>query len=394
MEGIKTYQQKLNQLIAETKVKRDIGHLKDEIGAVASWDSKVWVFTKGGQTVNFYFITNTHPGVLTSAYIQAQPTFAKPICDLLMLYILDVFTKKIAIKTMYGRYLSARNLIAPMGMLSDLTPDVSLTYSKSLTSPDLGQLTPFIDWINNKLFGHAYLKIAKRPSPTQTGAEVLANRYDNLPDIKAVMALGAITHDTITGIEQAKWHTTMQDYQRDAYVCVMGTLAMAAPNRVAAEQTVLSAQILQRDRLNREGQKRTIHWLDWIGSKGYANNQKHVLKPMAECVEICLDYVLKATEPMRKLARFYVDPSLPLKRILTEKEVNPQRWQKVSPDPDKPTNMVVLGYLLGFYPETVTSVRVLKGTPGATQKQLDLPKNCSENERFNLLGDSSCFTLV
>ena len=150
MEGVKTYQQKLNQLFAEAKVKRDISHLKDETGAAASWDSKVWVFTQEGQTLRFYFIRNTHPGVLTPAYIQAQPAFAEPICNLLMLYTLDVITKKIAIKTMYCRYQSARNFIVPMRMLSDLTPDASLTHCESLASHDVGRLKPFIDWVNDK----------------------------------------------------------------------------------------------------------------------------------------------------------------------------------------------------------------------------------------------------
>ncbi|MFV0486419.1 MAG: hypothetical protein ACK5NL_04420 [Vibrio fluvialis] len=386
MKTFKTFQQKLAQLVADAKEDIERHYFKNETGAFACWNSRVWVYTKEGQTFRFYFIKNTRPGTLTPAYIQSQPRLAQFAGDLLKLYILEVMTKKIAIKTMYYRYQNTRHFLISMEALSDLTPDAVFMHDKTISDSASGMLKMFISWLNETLFGYDLLPFVTRTRSKETGSDILAKRHDKLPDIKAIMALGAITYDTITGVSPEAWRTGPLDDQRDAYTCVMSALAMAAPNRIAAEQTVLSVQRLQHETLYSKGKEHFIHWLDWVGSKGYANHQKHILEPMADCVSIGLEYMYKATGSMRKMARFYVDPSLPLKRILTKEDVAPQRWQKVCPDIDKPTNMVVLGYLLGLYTDNEATIRVLKGTPGAIQKPLIFPPHRTHKERLNQLG--------
>ncbi|HFK4418696.1 TPA: hypothetical protein ACGTRQ_003817 [Vibrio parahaemolyticus] len=384
MASFNTYQQKLNQLVIEAKERIDILGFKDETGAFAHWDSRVWDYTKEGQVLRFYFIRNTRPGTLTSAYIQSQPLLTQVISDILKLYVLEVITKNIAPKTMYGRYQNTRRFLMSMNSLSDLTPDALFMHCETINKPEIGTLKLFVNWLNDTLFGHMFLPSIKQENNKNTGAEILAKRHERLPDIKVIMALGAITYDTITGVSPAKWRISPLDNQRDAYICAMGALAMAAPNRVAAEQTVLKAQSLQRERQYKREDERSVYWLDWIGSKGYADHQKHILESMADCVDICLTYVNKATSSMRKMACFFIDPTLPLKHFLTKEDVEPLRWHKVEPDLNKPTNMVVLGYLLGFYSDTEATIRVQKGTFGASQERL--APSGTHKRRWNQLG--------
>ena len=64
--------------------------------------------------------------------------------------------------------------------------------------------------------------------------------------------------------------------------------------------------------------KKTVHYLNWRGSKGYKDYQNHINAEVVESLERALHYTILATEPARALARFYRQPNRPLKEVLGE----------------------------------------------------------------------------
>ena len=190
-----------------------------------------------------------------------------------------------------------------------------------------------------------------------------------MPDEKVIMALGAIQHSVIPW-DKSKWDIHPLAPQRDAFVCAMNTLALSSPNRIAAEQTVLINQKLQAKTQTVNGTKRTVHYMNWSGSKGFDDNKNHILGSVAPTVDHVLDYLNSVTECNRIIVRFYKDPDTSLKKLLGGYQASEEKWKAVQPDVNQPINVFKLGYLLGFYdnlPEQETQIRVEPSCPDSTK---------------------------
>lgn len=363
MNGINTFQDRLEALIAHAKANTSISHMTDEEGNPASWDSKVWVYTNDNhQTANLLFTSESKSGAKLSFYKKAEP-LPSPLREVVMLFALQVIGKDIDNKGKRNRVAIAREILASVNDIENLSHQRLKTLCKDKSTTFKQWVNDFINFLNDSLFQHDPLRKLKITKTAKTGDETEMAEKDKLPDEKCIAALGAITYDTISP-QKALWETGPLESQRDAFACTMSALAMGAPNRVAAEQTVLDTQRLQKHTAIKNGKEEVVHYLNWKGSKGYKNNQNHILSVVSECVERCLDYMLKATQPMRILSRCYAEPTLPLKSILRKQDCDAKRWQRVMPNLNKPTNMVTLGYLLGLYDEGAT-IQVVKGTEGA-----------------------------
>jgi len=363
MIGINAFEDHLNALIARAKANTSLSHMTDEEGNLASWDSKIWVYTnEHHQSANLLFTVEAKQGGVLSSYkhIAALPS---PLREVIMLYALRVIAKDTGVVNKQVCVSIARNILARVNDIENLNYQQLKEYAKGKTKPHIAIANDFIHFLNNTVLQYNPLRKLKNSESTKTGEEIEIAQKKKLPDEKCIAALGAITYDTIP-LKKARWKTGSQELQRDAFICTMAALAMGAPNRLAAEQTVLDAQNLQKHTEIINGKEEVVHFLNWKGSKGYKNNQNHIISSMSECIERCLDYMLKATDPMRVLAKFYTEPSAPLKSILRKKDCDPKKWQRAKPDLNEPINMIKLGYLLGLYNEGA-KIQVIKGTEGA-----------------------------
>lgn len=155
--------------------------------------------------------------------------------------------------------------------------------------------------------------------------------------------------------------------QRDAFTCTMSALAMSSPSRAAAEQAILTKQRLQSHTETVEGKPETVYYLNWRGSKGYLDNQKHFNTEMAESLDRALHYMGIVTEPARVLARFYNAPNRPLKDVLGEFKPQKVNLNLLNPAKDKPITLIHLALLLGFYDGTDKMARVTPDTQGQSR---------------------------
>lgn len=342
-------------------------HKVGETPPVATWQDKAWQYEdKSGKKANFYYALNT-TGQTRISTIDKHELLESPWHELLKAYTLSIATNNSGVANKRKKVSIARELITESELFTTFENN-SLTkyWEKEGRGRNEGLISAFIGWLKlNKLIPSTVKGIRNNKESKDGAAELLANKH-KLPDEKAVMAMGAIQHSVIPW-DKSEWNAVHPlDNQRDAFVCTMFALSLSSPNRVNAEQSVLNQQSLKTKAEMVDGRTETTHYLDWSGSKGFADNKNHILEDMAPVIRITLDYMELITAPNRVLARFYKNPSAPLKDILRDFKVEEANWQDVNPKPEQSINLFTLGYLLGFYERKEAKVvRVEEGVVGA-----------------------------
>jgi hypothetical protein len=333
----------------------------------ASWSDHGWVYTnQKGQSCHFYFV-KTGSTKKMEAYAARNATLLPDDSrHLLMAYACHIMPKNYTIL-----YCAQLHRIARVWLDAIADNPARLTNNDVKLSlegvKESARLYIFFNWLAEyKLKPHALslphgLAGGKN---SRAGQDISDHNKTKLPDDNPLIALGAIAYDAIP-TDRAKWDTHSKTFQRDQFVCAMATLAMAAPNRVAAEQTVLRTQKLKHHTQESNGKEETIFYLDWRGSKKHKDYRNHIAATMAPAVDRTLEYIMRVTEPARVLARFYAKPELPLKKVLGSFAPSQENLDFIQPDLSKQTDMLRLGCLLGFFDGTERVVRVTKETSGA-----------------------------
>ena len=246
-------------------------------------------------------------------------------------------------------------------------------------SHDQGKiLSAFFKWLQEKKFIAGTLQYPSQKDPDD-GYDKHEKDRAKMPDDKLLAALGAIFYDTIPP-DEAQWPGLQKGPQRSAFVCAMSALALASPNRVAAEQTVVANQEIKR---YKSDDGKPIHWLDWQGSKDYKDSLNHLFAGMVEPLERAIKYIRQVTEPGRVLARFYQNPNDKLKNLLGDFKPSDYRMKRSRSDLDAPVHMLQLGYLLEFYNEDAV-VPVPLGTKNANRRK---NKTYHEKKISDLMSD-------
>jgi hypothetical protein len=135
-----------------------------------------------------------------------------------------------------------------------------------------------------------------------------------LPNKKSIVAAGRIFNEIMPNEHEL---VDCYDDIRRKFVAGMLALSFSAPNRAAAEQLYLANQKLKSKLIKGDkGQENVIYMLDWQGSKGFSNWQKHMFNQMAPALKRTLHFFNQACEPARILCRFIENPKAPLKEII------------------------------------------------------------------------------
>ncbi|MEZ9601814.1 hypothetical protein AB4274_01105 [Vibrio sp. 10N.261.55.A10] len=359
-------------------------------GKQASWDDIAIKFTNTeGVTQNFLFHNaKQRYAKFTSTFIN-DDRLSQDSHHLLFAYLLDVLKEDITITAKHGKQSVARQFLGNINQNIALTSEKQMQHVIDKMKHPL-YLTQFFEW----LYKHKLISTMIKPNIRLTNASLRAKSGDDallsenskLPSEKNLLAIGAIFHDVIPPYKEGNcnnisdWyeltHSTLE--QRDAFTCVMAALAMSSPNRVAAEQPLLSKQRIQTRSEIIEGKESVVHFLNYRGSKGFADNQKHINKEMAESVDRALHFIGIVTEPARVLARFYQDPKRPLNDVLGDFSPNKDNFDALKPSMTKPTSLIHLGLLLGFYDGTDKTVRVTPESKGA----IALPASRGNNSKY------------
>lgn len=334
-------------------------------GLPATFDGVAWQFTgPDGRKINLLFhdLTKVPGRHMHFSTLKQEHRLPDDQRHLLMAYAIDLVADKRAMKSKPILVSQAKALLRPD--IHTLTQTELERVVAGLSVGKARQLRQFFNWLQNHRFVSATLNF-----PTVSNSDCTERYYkaerprSKKPDDKVLLALGAIFYETIPP-DECQWDFSPSTSQRDAMVTTLAALAMAAPNRVAAEIPALVNQPLQSSVDTASG--RRVHWLDWPGSKGYKDNRNHLLANLIDPLQRGLAYCRQATEPARVLARFYQASSKSLHQLLGEFTPEPERLVRTEANLDAPTSLLQLGYLLGFYPLEAT-VAVDKGTTNATK---------------------------
>ncbi|MCG6199905.1 hypothetical protein [Psychromonas antarctica] len=351
---------------------------KNQKGEQAKWDDIAVIFTNAtGVTANFLFNNDNQSNAKIGSEFTKEDRLNAETHQLLFAYLLDVLKKNVSINTKKARLAIAKQFLIKHGnnvastSLTDIQRTIdNMAYSQGLVS--------FLNWLHQ----HKMLATSCSPSiPVQirgmrskSGHEAIEAENSKLPDEKALLALGAIFHDVIPPFKSEQsdlsaWQhlVHLSLYQLDAFTCTMVALAMSSPNRAAAEQVLLTKQRLKSHTETVKGKQETVYYLNWRGSKGYLDNQKHFNAEMAKSLDRALHYTSIVTEPARVLARFYKNPAQPLKDVLGEFKPSIENLKLQSPAMGKPITLIHLALLLGFFDGTDKVARVTHDTQGSIE---------------------------
>ncbi len=366
-----------NQLdyIAEKKKQPLIG-FTNPTGEQATWDDIAITFTDiKGKKINFCFNNKNQPNANIGSKFTQSDRIETGVHELIFAYALDVVNEKIGHSYKKDKVTTAKYL------LLELNENISSVDNKKIQLVINKMKNPakvpfFINWLHKHkmvpLSIQPIINIRKTDIRSKYGDDALIMEKSKLPNEKVLLALGAIFYDVIpsykddkNGSSSLKIDKAIWKSQRDSFVCTMAALAMASPNRAAAEQCLLTNQRLHSHVEELNGEKQTVYYLNWRGSKGYNDYQNHINAEMAESIDKALHYTSIVTEPARVLARFYKKPSLALECILKDFQPSPENMRELNPAMDKPTNLIHLGFLLGFFDGTDKNLRVTSDTKGS-----------------------------
>ncbi|MDH0448801.1 MULTISPECIES: hypothetical protein [unclassified Shewanella] len=365
--------------VAKKKTQPLMGFTNSQ-GEPASWDDMAVTFTDSdSRTINILFcnLNKNFPNIGTR--FTDDDRLAPETHDLLFAYMLDVLKENITINRRQDKITTARYFLCRLNenvasaSLDKIQHVIdSLKYSRPLTN--------FINWLHHhKMLPKScqpYINTTTEAARNKSGDDALAAEKGKLPSEKSLLALGAIFHDVIppyldddqNDIDAWQPLIASTQTQRDSFICTMAALGMASPNRIGAEQVLLTTQRIQRHSQVVDGQEKTVHYLNWRGSKGFKDNQNHINAEMVESLDRALHFTILATEPARALARFYRQPNRPLKEVLGDFKPSDENIALLKPSMNKPTHLLHLGLLLGFFEGSDKCVRVTPDTKGAIDK--------------------------
>lgn len=355
------------------KMQQPLTGFTNQKGEQATWDDIVVTFTTSeGVTANFLLNNGNQPNARIGSQFDEEDRLDSHTHKLLLAYLLDLLKKNISISNQRSKLSTARIFLITLdnnvasASLSDIQCAInSMVYINYLPS--------FFRWLHQ----HKMLAASNSPSFTicdngmrgKSGDDAIEAENSKLPDDKALLALGAIFHDVIPPYKSESSNISAWQHlihpsknQLDAFTCTMSALALSSPNRAAAEQVLLTKQRLQSHTETVHGKQETVYYLNWRGSKGYLDNQKHFNAEMAESLDRALHYIGIVTEPARVLARFYKDPTQSLKIVLGEFKPSTENLTLLNPDMGKPITLIQLALLLGFFDGTDKFARVTHDT--------------------------------
>ncbi|KFZ36518.1 hypothetical protein HR45_16190 [Shewanella mangrovi] len=349
-------------------------------GEPASWDDMAVTFTDSdSRTINILFCNLNKNFPRMGTRFTEDDRLAPETHDLLFAYMLDVLKENITINRRKDKITTARNFLCRLNEnVSSASIDKIQHAIDSLKNS--APLTAFINWLHHhKMLPKScqpYINTTSEAARNKSGDDALKAEKSKLPSEKALLALSAIFHDVIPAYQNDEqndidaWQPLIASTQtqRDSFICTMAALGMSSPNRISAEQVLLTTQRIQRHSQVVDGQEKTVHYLNWRGSKGFKDNQNHINAEMVESLDRALQYTILATEPARALARFYRQPNRPLKEVLADFKPSDENIALLKPSMNKPTQLLHLGLLLGFFDGSDKCVRVSPNTEGAIDK--------------------------
>lgn len=341
--ALNKYLDRTEALIKQYKEIATFEQFQTPTGEPATFDDLIWFYVDPNTGRKTRILTGRHgtKGV-GSAGSGAENALPKPYGDLVKVFIIESFNLSISESEKTAQVSSARKLLSSMH--GHLYQQNTSSIIDSFHGSRFDRVIPFIDFCEK--YG-LVLKISQRlralnkDDRDRTGHEIDSKRKQKMADEDVIKAIGGVYAKAMNSLINER---PEPGYFRDAFASFMALLCLAAPNRAAAEVTLLPNQKLKS---YFEGDRPKVFYLDWAGSKGFQDNRNHILRDLAPWVEKGLDYFSKACQPGRIVARYYINPDQKLRTLLGDFPVEPERNARLALN--KKPHIFQLGYALGFY---------------------------------------------
>lgn len=339
------YLDRLDQLITEYQ-KQELHQFRGPDGKAAHWSDLIWYHTNPNTGRKVRFLCGKF-GAKGRANAGNRPeyTLRHPYDQLIKIWIIEVNNKPNSADAKQRFVATARRLVSDMqGELYSQTSE-GLTEFADHRRIRAENLNPFLEFCSKNGLMPPILILKAKDNRDRTGHTQFDARVDKLPNIEAIIALGAIHHKIFQPVRKSgSVSKGAQIVMMDAVASAFGLLGLASPNRIAAEVPVIPNQQLKK---YSESGKSPVHYLDWPGSKGFTDNRNHILAALASEVDRTINFFFLSCEPARALCRFYENPRQSLKTLLGDFKVSSARRKHL--ELDRAPNLFVLGYALGFY---------------------------------------------
>lgn len=382
--------EKAAQALIDEKMKVPLHLIINRNGDPASWDDHHWtVSALDGTSVKLPLHNLVAAPNHRAKVVPLNAQYPDIIRHLLKCYILECRAKSGVKESLSITLIGVRHLVARLNLFSfsqQTLTDLIKTHEKEAWA---SRCADFFAWLQE----HGIVpKTINYPSVGAQfgdgGDDLKARREANMPDERALWAMGAIRNKIIPcDVPKGAYQRNL----RDELVISSATLGLASPQRSAKEQFVLPKTTLQSQMVKFDGKEQKVHWVDWQGSKGYEANRKHFFRGAAIPTAEVLHYWNEVGEPARILCRFFEKPTSKLCDLLGN--YKPSNLEQF--DVNKPIdNMFVLGYLLGFYEGQEQAVLL---TPGSTQARNRLTKPIQAltlKDKVNISSWSSEMTIL
>jgi hypothetical protein len=315
-------------------------------GNPARWDDSLWYHICPTTGFKTRFLAGKHNvRGRGNAGVGANFKLNPPYDGLIKVWIIHVTNVPISPEERQARVTTVRKLLTHMA--GDLYRQTAETVTAALGGEgSLDRIRPFLEFCAENGFT-APIYVRSKDARDRTGHAAFDVRNEKLPNLDNVLLLGALHKEIFQPVSQSGIVPTGAKVRMmEAVATTFGLLGLASPNRLAAEVSVLAKQRLKQ---YSEGGREPVHYLDWPGSKGYQDNRNHILAVVANEVDRAVNFFFNECESARILCRFYENPRVSLGKLLGGSEASKHRAQHLPLD--KPANLFVLGFALGFYPE-------------------------------------------
>ncbi|WP_441004029.1 hypothetical protein [Pseudocolwellia agarivorans] len=173
-----------------------------------------------------------------------------------------------------------------------------------------------------------------------------ANRHLKMTKMSTIYAVGDIFNKVFKDVSKnGKLRQKGYINVIDAIPVTVALLGLASPDRLNSEVPLLKNQKLKTLK-PKIGDP--IHYLDWPGSKGFQDNQNHILSVLAPQVKKAINFFHYHFQPERLYVRYLKNPNLSWEELLADFRINLDRKKLLNFDHEP--NLFTVAYALGFFP--------------------------------------------
>lgn len=352
----------------------------------ASWEDPVW-YIKDIQTgvPHRYIFLKAVKGITRIAKDSAirkpadieSEMLCQPYGYLLKIYALEVQLSSIVNNSKQLRVTKAAQILTKAEELGGIN-NIPLAFWNGINGSNI-----FWDFCAR----HRLLSGAQRPIHTdrERGADATFTRSQKhlkMTSESMIYALGDIFTKVFHDVDKdGNLNSEGGINIPDALTITAALLGLASPNRLNGEIPLLANQQLK---VIQPKNGNEVYYLDWPGSKGYQDNQNHILKALVPQVKKAINFFYKYLAPERHFIRYLKNMNQTWESIMNGFVVEKERMENL--DFHLPPNLFTVAYALGFYPVTY-EIEILNSRDGICPNNSvkgwswGLPRYCSKRKR-------------